>query len=324
MASVASSLTDKLSDNSLVNDTDDCGPGMKNGAKHLYAGKEDKRGRFQWQDSIPEDIGDPAENDETAKWALLVRNIKVYNDPQRVLAVQSIVIQSPLLRKLLAGVLKNYPGVTVGLNRLEFSGKFEPLIHRWTELQDAIGKLGSETEEECTTREHAGLLQAVLVKEFKNLIDISQDMKSNRVMTYEYLWTLFQPAATVFARQDGQETALTLLETRYGQTGPGGGPCFWLTCKHVNWDGAKFGINKINLAIIAYTGTRLISSLRVYPLEFHPDGEVVRTRLIDRGAKVEALAGTHYRSYQGVAWRCGDSQEKVQYNVKGRVSGQPS
>lgn len=36
--------------------------GMKSGLKHLYSGKEDKKGRFQWQDKIPEDIGDPVEN----------------------------------------------------------------------------------------------------------------------------------------------------------------------------------------------------------------------------------------------------------------------
>lgn len=112
-------------------DDEPCDPGMKSGLKHFYSGKEDKKGRFQWQEEMPKDVGDPAENEKTAKWALLVRNVKVYNDPRRVLSMHSIVVQSPLLKKLLAGVLKNYPGVTVGLNRLEFCGKFEPLIHRW-------------------------------------------------------------------------------------------------------------------------------------------------------------------------------------------------
>ncbi|KAI8932392.1 hypothetical protein NX059_010579 [Plenodomus lindquistii] len=299
-------------------DEEQCETGMKNGSKQLYSGKEDKRGRFKWQDTIPEDIGDPAENTETAKWALLVRNVKVYNDPQRVLAIHSIVVQSPLLKKVLNSVLKNYPGVTVGLNRLEFSGKFEPLIHRWADLQAAISKLGDDTEDERTTKAHAVLLQDILVKEFKSMIDTSQDMKSKRVMTYEHLWTLFQPGATVFARQDGQETALTLVETHYGLTN-GNVPCFWLTCKYVDWDGAKFGSNKINLSILSYTGTRPINALRVFPLEFHPEGEAVKTRLIERGAKAEALAGANYRAYQGVAWRIGEFGTKDQYNVKGRI-----
>jgi hypothetical protein len=44
-------------------------PGMACDLKNLYSGKEDKRGRFQWQDSIPTDINDPVENAETAKYA---------------------------------------------------------------------------------------------------------------------------------------------------------------------------------------------------------------------------------------------------------------
>ena len=294
-------------------------PGMKLGFKNLYSGKEDKKGRFQWQDTIPEDIGDPVENSETAKWALLVRNIKVYNDPRKVLSVHSIVVQSPLLKKLLAGVLKNYPGITVGLNRLEFSGKFEPLIHRWAELQKAISKLGDTTEEQRTTKQHAELLQDILVKEFKTLIDTSQDMKSKRVMNFDLLWTLYQPGAVIFSRQDGQETALILTTTRYGVDSKGV-PCFWITGKYIDWDGTKFGTQKLNVCVPVFTGTRAIGSLKAYPIDYHHDATAVRERLIARGGKAEALAGSNYRAYHGVAWRQGQFGTKDQYNVKGRVS----
>ncbi|KAF2677328.1 P-loop containing nucleoside triphosphate hydrolase protein [Lentithecium fluviatile CBS 122367] len=293
-------------------------PGMKNGLHNLYSGKEDKKGRYQWQDKIPEDIGDPAENDKTAKWALLVRNVKVYGDPTRVLAIHSIVVQSPLLKKLLAGVLKGYPGITVGLNRLEFTGKFEPLIHRWAELQAAIAKLGDETDEERTTKEHANLLQDVLIKEFKSLIDRSQDLMNKRVMTYDDLWTLFQPGATIFTRQDGQETAMTLLDTKYGQDCKGN-PCFWVRCKYVDWDGTRFGSSKSNSLIYEYAGTRHIAQLRAFPIDYHPDAQALRARLVERGAKAEALAGPNYRAYRGVGWRLGNFGAKDKYNVEGRI-----
>ncbi|KAF2996284.1 hypothetical protein E8E13_005109 [Curvularia kusanoi] len=299
-------------------DSDQFDPGMKLGFKNLYSGKEDKKGRFQWQDTIPEDIGDPVENSETAKWALLVRNVKVYNDPRRVLSIHSIVVQSPLLKKLLAGVLKNYPGVTVGLNRLEFSGKFEPLIHRWAELQKAVSSLGDTTEEQRTTKQHAELLQDILVKEFKTLIDTSQDMMSKRVMNFELLWTLYQPGATVVSRQDGQETAMNLNTLRYGVDSKGC-PCFWITGKYIDWDGTKFGTQKLNVCVPAFTGTRPISSLKAYPIDYHHDPAAVRERLIARGAKAEALAGSNYRAYHGVAWRAGQFGTKDQYNVKGRI-----
>ncbi|OCK83952.1 P-loop containing nucleoside triphosphate hydrolase protein [Lepidopterella palustris CBS 459.81] len=292
--------------------------GMQCGLKHLYSGKEDKRGRFQWTENVPDDVGKPAEDAETAKWALLVRNVKVYNDPRKVLAIHSIVVQSPLLKKMLEVVLKDYPGVTVGLQRLEFSGKFEPIIHRWAELKKAIDKLGDETEDERKTKEHAELFYNLLKEEFKSLIETSQDMKSKGVMTFEHLWTLFQPGATIYARQDGQETAMKLHETKYGQD-RNGNPCFWLTCKYVDWDGAKFGTNKLNLSIPAYSGTRHITQLAVYPIDYHSDKEALRTRLIERGAKAESLAGSHYKSYHGIGWKRGTFGTKDKYNIKSRI-----
>jgi len=55
--------------------------------------------------------------------------------------MHSIVVQSPHLKEFLKQVLAGYPGVTVGLERLEFAGRFEPLIHRWKELNAALDEL---------------------------------------------------------------------------------------------------------------------------------------------------------------------------------------
>jgi hypothetical protein len=198
-----------------VEDSEQIEPGMAPKIKNLYSGKEDKRGRFQWQDTIPKDIKSPVENEETAKFALLVRNTKVFNNPRKTLSVHSIVVQSPLLKKLLQRVLKDYPGLSVNLKRLELSGKFEPIIHRWAALQDEIIKLGDDTEDDRETKKHAELFFDVLRNEFKDLIESSQDMISKGVMTFEHLWTIFQPGSMIFAKQDGQDTALKLISTRY-------------------------------------------------------------------------------------------------------------
>ncbi|KAF2093715.1 P-loop containing nucleoside triphosphate hydrolase protein [Rhizodiscina lignyota] len=300
--------------------------GMQCGYKNLYSGKEDRRGRFQWQDTVPTDVGKPAEDAETAKWALLVRNVKVYSDPRKVLAIHSIVVQSPLLKKLLGGVLKDYPGVTVGLRRLEFSGKFEPLIHRWSELEDAIKRLEAESESDDAeeeenrkkTKEHTELLYNLLHKEFKTLIEESQDMMRNGVITYEYLWTVFQPGHVVYTRQDGQDTALKLHNTRYG-TDRNMNPCFWVSGKYVDWDGSRFGTNKLNLCIYPYAGTRKIGVLAAYPIDYHLDKDGLKERLIERGGKIEALAGSHYKAYHGVAWNRDPFGNKDKHNIKGRI-----
>jgi hypothetical protein len=214
--------------------------------------------------------------------------------------------------------LKGYPGITTQLARLEFSGKFEPLIHRWAELQTAISKIGDATEEEQTTKEHANLLLDVLFKEFKDLIDTSQDMISKKVMTYEHLWTLFQPGSMLFTRQDNHETALQLQSTRYGADAKGN-PCFWVMGKYVDWDGTAFGTSQLNVSIGFFSGTRPIVQLQVFPLIYHPKSDEVKERLIERGSKVEELAGVNYKAYDGLAWRFNEFGNKDKQQVQGRV-----
>lgn len=424
--------------------------GMSVGLKNLYSGKEDRHGRFQWQDKIPEDVRKPAEDAETQKWALIIRYVKVYNDPRKTLGIHSIVVQSPLLKKLLEGVLKGYPGVTVGLQRLEFSGKFEPLIHRFSDLKAAIEALkqstqhqnnGGTSEEksistedngvaktdevhtdspaassesspeatEVTTAdrtpeepiddkvadteviettatditadestsgeptssdignvttadeavdestsdkpvedavvdqsenksaaaaaeadevgkdnkdalklEHAILLHDILVGEFQSLIDDSLDMKAKAVMTFDYLWTLFQPDTLVFSKQDGQERVFRMRSAKYG-VDKNDNPIYLLILAYVDYDGTKFGYQTMHVAIPTFAGTRSIASLAALPLEFHEQQEELKERLVARGAKIEAYAGTHYRSYEGIGWKLNSFGDKERHSVKGRI-----
>lgn len=97
--------------------------GMTVDYKQLYSGDEDKRGRFDWQTEVPKDLGKPAEDAETEKWAIIVRRVRVYNDPKKVLTLHSIAIQSPHIKDILKDVLSGYPGVTASLKRVEFQGR---------------------------------------------------------------------------------------------------------------------------------------------------------------------------------------------------------
>lgn len=389
--------------------------GMSVGFKNLYSGKEDKHGRFQWQDKIPEDVLKPAEDTETQKLALILRYVKVYSDPRKTLGLHSIVVQSPLLKKLLETVLAGYPGVTVGLQRLEFSGKFEPLIHRFPELKAAIEDLkrqrhkskpgvdGDRKEEEPSTLveqalttaqpievndikmaessiisspvqstpaiqfiseeavlnsetddhlvdgttsatlddevgkvddpdkseddvsddnslklAHAQLLHDCLLGEFQALLDSSQDMKAKSVMTYDNLWTLFQPGALVFSRQDGQERVFKLKSAKYG-IDRDENPVYWLSLNYIDSDGSKFGYKLMNVSISAYGGTRPIPTLAAFPMSFHPHQEEIKTKLIARGESIENFGGTHYRTYDGIGWKLDAYGEKEKHSVKGRI-----
>ena len=228
------------------------------------------------------------------------------------------MIQSPHLKSLLQTVLKDYPGLALNLRRLELSGKFEPVIHRWAKLKNAISELNDDSVDERETKKHASLFLDVLETEFKETIETSQDMMSKGVMTYEYLWTLFHPGSLVYARQDGQETTVKNTSCKYG-VDRHGNPVFWVSGKYIDWDGTRFGTKVVNLMIPMYSGTRKIASLQACPLEYHPEKEALSKRLEERGTKLESLAGSHYRAYSGVGWKHSAFGGRDKYNIKGRI-----
>lgn len=95
----------------------------------LYEGEPDRRGRVSWTTNYPKDLDNPPENAESAQYALIARNKKSF-DGRRKLRVESIVVQSSLIKIVLGGVLEGYPGITTSLERLEFESPFEPFVHR--------------------------------------------------------------------------------------------------------------------------------------------------------------------------------------------------
>jgi len=309
----ASSEIRSSSDTSPTSDASLSVAGMESGVKDLYAGADDKRGRYEWVTEKPKGLGEPAENEETAKWALIVRHIRVYNDPKKVLQVHSIVVQSPLLKALLGKVLKGYPDINTNLDRLTFSGSFEPLFHRFTELRAAISE-----EKDAKTKEHGEVLLGVLEKELKANYEEYLDLKRNHVVSFDLLFAFFQPRAILYTRNNGQDNAVRCSRTRYGQDGLNGS-AFYITCEYVDWDGAKYGFGDLILKIPSFAGTVPVTRLPVFPLDLHRTADQVKQVLEMRGKLFEALAGAYYKAYNGVAWRHLPDYSKDRRNVKGRV-----
>lgn len=84
--------------------------GMDCNLKNLYQGPRDSTHEWTWTAKYPKDVEEPAENSTTAGYAILVRNKKSF-DPRKKLQIDSIVIQSPLLKEALEPVFAEYPGM---------------------------------------------------------------------------------------------------------------------------------------------------------------------------------------------------------------------
>ena len=267
--------------------------GMRCDIKNLYQGEEDRYGRYTWGEKYPDDWEEAAENAETARYAILVRNKKSY-DSRKKLEIDSIVVQSPLLKDVLGTVLEGYPGITTGLERLTFSAPFQPFVHRWERLVHA-----KQTVKDPATKEHLGLLFSTLETELKDTIKAKNDLVSHNVCTFEHIWTLFEPGDFVFATHDSTECALQLQNADYANTRCG--RAYQLSCDEVDWDGENFGRNRRSRNIYQFSGTLAISQLGIFPLKYHSDEAQLRERLIERGRVFERLHGFHYKAYKGVA-----------------------
>lgn len=289
-----------------IDEKSDMKPGMIGDIRNLYQSKPDDCGKTTWVETYPDDLTKAAENAESAKYALLIRNKKCYNG-RKSLEIDSIVIQSPLLKKSLGQVLKGYPGVTTGLDRLTFSAPFKPFVHRWKNLVHVL-----EQESDAEAKSHLSLLHRVLEQELHDDLKALDDYILNGVITFNTCWMLFEPGVLVFGSKSGQAAVAKLKDGSYRETRCGN--IFHLPCTMVDWDGENFGLATANFAIGEFGGTAKITQLSAHPLSYHPRLEKIKADLIQRGKAFEALSGYHYKHYQGTAVGQGP-WGPIKYNV---------
>ncbi|KAL8819490.1 MAG: hypothetical protein Q9223_002078 [Gallowayella weberi] len=269
------------------------GVGMISDVKNLYEGKPDSRGKSTWVDKYPDDLEEVAETTDTARYALLIRNKKAY-DGRKKLAIDSIVVQSPLLKKSLGHILKDYPGVTSSLDRLTFKTPFKPFVHRWADLVAAIAK-----EDDFKAESHLILFYRTMKEELQDDLKARDDYILNRVITWSTCWMIFEPGALIFAMEDKEQVALRLKSGSYTTTQQGN--AFSLDCEYVDWDGERFGLASVRKLIYEFQGTTVITKLTAFPLQYHENLSKVKKELIDRGKAFESLSGYRYKHYTGVA-----------------------
>ena len=71
----------------------------------------------------------------------------------------------------------------------------------------------------------------------------------------------------------------------------------------------------MELTISEFEGTVPINSLSAYPVNWHPEAEVVKEQLSDRGRKWSTLAGIRHRYYSGIAFRFDENDKPIKVLV---------
>ncbi|KAL8771519.1 MAG: hypothetical protein Q9194_004864 [Teloschistes cf. exilis] len=196
--------------------------------------------------------------------------------------------QSPLLKIALGYILAGYPGITTTLERLKFESPFKPFFHRWANLVSAL-----QDEDDQATKSHLEVLHRVLEPELRDDLEARDDYLSNKVITFDTCWMIFEPGTILYSGDDHRQCAFRLIKGIYISVGNIG--AFDMICEKVDWD-----------------------DLPTYPLQYHPNAMKVKEELIKSGELFESLSGYHYKRYKGIGVTRG-MWAKSKYNVDSRI-----
>ncbi|KAL8879642.1 MAG: hypothetical protein Q9192_008192, partial [Flavoplaca navasiana] len=271
------------------------GPGMIPAIKSFYLGeRQDRTRRPIVTDQRPDDLPEPEETEENGRYALVIRYFR-YHDGYKNLSISSIVVQSPMLKRVLAGVLGDYPGIAPELDRLEVGYPFRPFVHRWQHLVDAL-----HSEQDPETKSHIQLFYDALKTELRSTLETRDDFFKHKTITFESLWMIFPPGQLVITTQNGRQIAAKLTDAMNHSDKHE--RVHRLKCEMIHFNGSSVGWGTHWFDIPEFTGMRKINELTVYPLHFHRNVDRITRDLIDNGKAYYRLLGVSHKHYRGDAF----------------------
>jgi hypothetical protein len=287
--------------------------GLRSEAKTLYEGPRKCACCTNWVEKPPADVHAVMKSSaEHGDYALLVR--RTAHGQDRAWNIQSMMIYSPYVMQMLRTTLKDYPGVALALDQLSLESPFEPLLHRWALIDEAL-----KEENDLKARNHFNLFRQVVEPELKPHLKARDECEEHAVIPFASIWTIFTPGELVWWEADGQSVIGRMVEASFSRNSIGS-ELYYLTCDQVDWSGEKFGIRKTYKKIDSFEGTRPVIELPVMPLRFKPNANDIRNQHLSRGRKFEALAGYHFKAYEGPALGFTNGAFSIRRQTRKKVS----
>ncbi|KAI1328446.1 hypothetical protein F5Y16DRAFT_419887 [Xylariaceae sp. FL0255] len=274
----------------------------------LYEGPPKCQCCKNWVEEYPDDLRAAVEEQPDVKLkALIVRMRKNHGDG-KPLVLDSIVVQSPLLKETLCEVFEGFSGITASLNKLVFKSPFHPFYYRWEHLERILER---QKQEETRAAKFTQLLYDVLHTELHETMAEIKDHIKHRVITYPLLWALFEPGKIVVSEMENR--FFIIHSCTYNSDG------YVEVCsKFVDWDASRFGYRGQGICIGCFEGTRKINELSLFPIEFHPSREEAEELAVRRATTFQKFCGVHYMAHSGlVTIKYGQQQQKR--HVDGRI-----
>ncbi|KAK6065751.1 AAA ATPase family protein [Seiridium cupressi] len=293
--------------------------GLQCEIKTLYEGPSKCQCCINWVETFPDDLRSSVERQAETKTKAVVARMRKNHSEGKPLVLDSIVVQSPRLKQLLSQVFHGYEGITTSLKRLVFKSPFHPFYYRWNLLTQLVE---DQADDDSIGAHHARLFYRLIYDEMKEMVVEVNDLVKNRVITFEYLWAIFEPGVRIFSSSYIDEVdkgCFYIVDTCNYIQDSRGTKYLELNVKFVDYNGNKYGFRAAKLTIEECVGTRSITELEAYPSEYCPELEHLEAMALDRGHRFQELEGIHYMAYTGLAFRMERKGDLQVRNIDGRI-----
>ena len=205
---------------------------------------------------------------------------------------QIMIVLSPYIRKVFIKIVKFYPGVKIRSDSIEMTFPFAPLYHYF----EAMQKFVQNDESEDASREDFEVLEWFHDKYLVSHYNEVRSFISLGNVTFEYLWAIFRPGDLIITRDQlghRQLHVLAMAEMREkwsttGFTAVGRTlKMVFVKAWSIVWSPSAQAFRRTLwvFAIPQFVGSKGITSLDVYPLDFEDIvfQETLKKELIERG-----------------------------------------
>jgi hypothetical protein len=226
---------------------------------------------------------------------------------------ESVTVQNPAMREVLRAALANYQDLDLELVNWTFEPPFMPLVHRWEELKAQYTK-----QDEGPARTAAATLLSFLAPIVApSVLSLAQTRRTGKV-SFQNVWQIFPPSSIVKTKFYGVETICRVVKYKKREKDRCHPEGWVIDMEYVDWNGEKSGWTNTTLTIWDFEGQKRVAGLPVFPLEFSPEADAIKARMIERGRRWAQLRGYHYEIANGTKIQL-ETEEPQQRPVSGKV-----
>ncbi|RVD89621.1 uncharacterized protein DFL_000620 [Arthrobotrys flagrans] len=264
-----------------------------------YEDPEDKDGYFSHRTKLyelgkgPEQKRRKAEETEVEEFSNYT--FRSIDQNSKYTSGRILEIKSEPVKKALDKLITGYPDISFSVPTVTLNFPLREL-HIFS---DKLNALAQEEEKKGTELgQHLGVLMKFLNDEWEPYNKKVSYWTDVGLITFDYLWTLFQPGSYIYTTVHGKPRVLKLTSFQYRSSCSGR----WaeLLGSYIDYNGTIFGEVAMDFQINEFRGSRKIAELRVFPFDKHPKKEALVKRLIERGTKFVGLQGYHCKKYNAV------------------------